>query len=203
MGKSTHTPFDIQVAGSSVYSIDYTGAVITAGGTSTTMTDTIAFMHAGLANTVYAGTTPWSRSLVRIAAGNWCVRQTSGNNDNTMQIAWNLGSFFRKTTAAKGIKINSFKVAHSIATQDLGAETITYKKAVYAASSANAMTDLPVTGGLTNTKDVVYLDAITVTTPVWLVTANADYIFDIAIAATTSGCVWDIYGLYVVYDEAF
>ena len=189
-------------AGISVYSVDYTGAVTNAGGASTSITDTIAFIPASQAAFVVAG--GWTTSNVRHAANDWSVQVTAtAADDDALQACFSLGRLFRKTTAAKGIKINSFKVAHKVTTANLGVDTIKYGQVVYAATAVNVVTDLPVTGGLTNTAGDEYLDVITVTSPVWLVTANADFTFEIAIAATLATCIWNLYGLYVVYDMVF
>lgn len=176
---------------------DATGNVVL---DSTNPTDGQVFIPAGQADTLYAGTTPWTRVIYRNAAGDWDIRQTSGNSDNTMQMAFHLGPALRKTTASKGLKITGFSVAHKVATQTRGAGTVTLKKVVYS-TSANAVTDMPVTGSLGTTSGT-YLDAFTVTTPYWMVDANADFVIDIAVAATTSGCVWDVAGVYVTYTTA-
>ena len=206
----TSLPLDVQVGGATKFSVNQAGNTTVAGTLDVTSTvtftatksDGIAFIPAVEAYTLYAGTTPWTRVLIRAAAGDWGVQQTSGNNDNTMQIAFPIGKALRRTTASKGIKITGFKVAHSITNaQDLGAGTVTLNKTVYS-TSANAVTDMPVTGALSVTKNASYLDAFAVTTPYWMVDANSDFVIDIAIAATTATCVWKVYGVYVTYEIA-
>jgi hypothetical protein len=177
---------------------DATGTVIL---DSTNPTDGEVFISGMHADTVYAGTSPWSRVISRTAAGDWQLRQTSGNNDNTMYLAFHLGEVLRKTTASKGLKITGFKIAHKVTTQNRGTGTVTLKKVTYS-TSANSVTDLPVTGTLSTANGSIYYDAFTVTTPYWMVDADSDFVIDVAVAATTSGCVWDVAGVYVTYTTA-
>jgi hypothetical protein len=177
---------------------DATGTVIL---DSTNPTDGEVFISGLHADTLYAGTTPWTRTIARTAAGDWQLRQTSGNSDNTMYLAFHLGEALRKVTASKGLKITGFKVAHKVTTQNRGTGTVTLKKATYS-TSANSITDLPVTGTLSTANGSIYYDIFTVTTPYWMVDADSDFVIDIAVGSTTSGCVWDVAGVYVTYTVA-
>ena len=139
----------------------------------------------------------WTKT--RIAQGNYSLRHTAAAETAILGI--DITEAIR-TGASKGLKLTSIDVVHEIGTADLVAHTATLQSVVFANNVANAVTNVPLTGSLHTAQQAnPYVDNLAVTTPAFLNTADAKYVFELTVnAALTSA--YDFYGLVLHFTES-
>lgn len=163
--------------------------------TTTDVTDYQQVVSLGSIISTSAGT--WTRT--RIAEGNYVLRHTAADDTTIMGI--DITPQLR-AAAGRGFKLASVDVVYSIGTLALDAHTLTLDSIAYANNVAAAVTSVPLTGSLsTATQANPYLTNVTVTTPAFLVTANAKYVLELTVnAAATSA--YDFYGLNLHFTKS-
>ncbi len=93
-----------------------------------------------------------------------------------------------RTTASKGLQLDTMDVIFSNGTADLDAHSATLSRITYADSTTEVVTDMPITGTLGVGQDAdPQVDRLTVTTPAFEVTALTKVVLEITVdAAATS-----------------
>jgi len=110
---------------------------------------------------------------VRVAANDWALARTAGGAE-TFNVICPLDSWLQRTTAGKGIKINSIAIAYQVTTQALTSHTWGKVATVtYANNAANTVgADLATAPTLqTATQANPYVTSVAITTPAYLPSA--------------------------------
>jgi len=140
---------------------------------------------------------------VRVAANDIALARTAGGAE-TFNVVCDLGSWLQRTTAGKGIKINSIAIAYQVTTQALTSHTWGKVATVsYANNVANAVgADLATAPILqTATQANPYVTAVTITTPAYL-PAAANIALNVEWQAVMQNLgVYRVYGFQVNYSR--
>lgn len=149
-----------------------------------------------LTDIIIASVGTWTRT--RVAQANYSLVHTPA--DDTSNISFDITPIIR-TTASKGLKLNSIDVVYSIGVAALDAHTLTLDSVAYANNVAVAVTSVPLTGSLSiATQSNPYVTNVTVSTPAFLVTADAKYVLELTVnAAATS--TYSLYGLNLRFSQ--
>ena len=150
------------------------------GDSTTEKTDFRKFYGYDKVSTNGVGT--WAKT--RAARGLWVLRHTAAAETTILGI--DITEVMR-STASKGLKLNSIDVIFENATADLNALTATLDRILYIDSEAETVTNIPLTGSLGVGQDAdPQIDTLTVTTPAYA-TAGHKYVLEISVnAALTS-----------------
>lgn len=135
-------------------------------------------------------------TLTRVAAGDWCQRKSAA--DQTAYVAFDLSDLIR-TTASKGLKINSIDYVYQITAGALDAHSCVLKSSTHANNVANAIADHggTLTGTCaTATQTNPYVTNISCGTAAFNNTAKSKIIFEATVDAGAAS-VYSVYGLFV------
>ena len=162
--------------------------------------DNVIWVPAASLPTIYFTTGTWTAT--RIAAGNYLMRHTDG--DETSTIEYPLGSLLARSTASTGWEFSGLRYVYGIRVADMDAHTYDLLTATYAdATAVSVATTLG--GTLTGTLITAFAGtqpratAITTGTDSFIADLQGSYFQVTANNATTSG--YDAYGVF--FDGRF
>jgi hypothetical protein len=140
---------------------------------------------------------------VRLAANNWALARTAAGAE-TYNIICSLDGWLQRTTANKGMKINSLALAYQVTTQPLTSHTWGAVATVtYANNAANVVgADLATAPTLqTAVQANPYLTPVTITTPAYLpAAANTALTVEWQAVMQNAG-VYRVYGIQVNFSR--
>ncbi len=138
---------------------------------------------------------------VRVALNDWGLRRTAAGAE-TFNVRCNLTSWLQRTTAGKGIRIDSIALSYQITVQPLTSHTWGAVSSVtYANNTANVVSADLATPPVLNTAVQAnpYLQAVTIAAPAYL-PAAANIALNVEWQAVLqNGGVYTVYGVQVTF----
>lgn len=137
-------------------------------------------------------------TMTRIAQANYGLVHTPA--DDTSVLSFDITPILR-AAANKGFRLNSIDVIYHIGVTDLDAHTIVLDSIAYVNNVANAVTSVPLTGSLAVAVQAnPYVTNIAVTTPAFLVTADAKYVVELTVNAAVAS-TYTLYGMNLRFSQ--
>jgi hypothetical protein len=136
-----------------------------------------------------AGTATWTRT--RVAQGDYVLRKTAANDTSIIGI--DITEALR-STASKGLKLNTIDYIFRNTTSNLDAHSATLDRILYTNSEVVGVTSVPITGTLAVGQDAdPQVSTLTITTPAYA-TAGDKYVLEITVDAA-AGSEYDFIGV--------